>query len=216
MQIKLAGQRYAIEKRLANGEIQLKHVATETLLPKTETEIVKALFGGAAELLGENGEVETLQSRRQWSNVNDFEALDDADPRKREAIRRLRYIEGVQKARLINFGKCGYKLKPIIQRVSKEIRDGDTPSCVTVIRWVNIYSASGDDPRSLSPAFKARGRAEHHDRRRISGDAQTGRAVDRIIDDVINEHYLQLTRPTAQATYHLIRAHCRRESISRR
>ncbi|HXM51208.1 MAG TPA: hypothetical protein VN956_25415 [Pyrinomonadaceae bacterium] len=58
LQIKLSGQRYSIEKRLANGELQLKHLATETLCSKPEAEILKALFEGIAELLGANGEVE--------------------------------------------------------------------------------------------------------------------------------------------------------------
>lgn len=206
MQIKLSGQRYAIEKRLADGELQLKHLATEILTNKPETEILSALFEGAAELLGANGEVEILQARCQWSTVNDFEALDDLDPRKTEALRRLKYIEAVRKAPLTDFGKNAYRLKPIIERVSREIRDGNMPSCVTLSRWHKVYTGSGDDIRSLSPAFKARGRAKRHDRRRISGDLQTCKAVDRIIDEVINEHYLQKTRPTAQATYDLIKA----------
>lgn len=206
MQIKLAGQRFVIEKRFEAGDIQLRHVATETLTARPERDILKELFEGAAELLGTNGEVEMLQARREWSVVNDFEALDNADPRKREALRRLEYIEALRKAPLTDFGKNAYKLKPIIERVSKQIRDRNTPSAVTLSRWNKVYTVSGDDIRSLSPAFKARGGAKHHDRRRISGDVQTCKAVDRMIEDVINEHYLQKTRPTAQATYDLIKA----------
>jgi len=212
MQIKLSGQRFSIEKRLADGELQLKHLATEALTNKPEKEILNALFKGAAELLGADGEVESLKARRRWSTVNDFEALDHSDPRKREALRRLKYIEGVQKARLTDFGKNAHKLKPIIERVSKEVRDRNRPSCVTLSRWVKVYTASGDDIRSLSPAYKARGRAKHHDRRRISEDLQTCTAVDRIIDDVVNEHYLQPTRPNAQATYDLIGARIAQEN----
>lgn len=98
MQIKLSGQRFSIEKRLADGELQLKHLATEILTNKPEKEILNAVFEGAAELLGAKGEVEMLQARRQLSTVNDFEALDESDPRKREALRRLKYIEAVRKA----------------------------------------------------------------------------------------------------------------------
>lgn len=119
MHIKLSGQRFAIEKRLADGELQLKHLATETLTNKPETEILKALFEGAAELLGANGEVESLQARRLMTAVNDFEALDDSDRRKGEALRRLKYIEGARKARLTDFGKDAHKLKPIIDQVAK-------------------------------------------------------------------------------------------------
>src|SRR5437899_1661325 len=96
MQLKFAGQRYSIEERLADGELQLKHLATDTLLTKSEAEILNALFEGTAELLGANGEVENLQARRQWACVNDFQALDDSDPRKREALRRLKYVEGIR------------------------------------------------------------------------------------------------------------------------
>jgi putative transposase len=205
MQIKFAGQRYSIEKRLADDELQLKHLATETLSARPEADILKALFDGSAELLGANGEVETLQARRQWSNINDFEALDESDPRKREGLRRLKYIEGIRKARLKNFGKNAQNLKPIIERVGKAIRDPKPPSCVTAARWHKDYTAGGDDIRSLAPAFKARGRAKRQDRRRISEDLHTCKAVDQIIEEVINEHYLQKTRPTAQGTYDLIK-----------
>jgi putative transposase len=212
MQLKFAGQRYSIEKRLADDELQLKHIATEALTAKPEKEILKALFEGAAELLGTNGEAEVLLARRHWASVNDFEALDESDPRKREALRRLKYIEAVRKARLTDFGKNSHRLKPIIERVSSQIRDGNMPSCVTLARWNKVYTGSGDDIRSLPPAFKARGRAKRHDRRRISKDLQACNAVDRIIDEVINEHYLQKTRPTAQATYELIVARIAQEN----
>ncbi len=212
MQIKLAGQRYSIEKRLADGELQLKHLATEALTNQPEAEILSALFGGGAELMGANGEVETLQARLAWSTVNDFEALDESDPRKLEAQRRLKYIDAVRKARLTDFGKNAHKLKPFIQGVSEENHDSNPPTCVTLSRWEKAYTASGDDIRSLSPAYKARGRAKHHDRRRLSGDMQLCKAVDRIIEDVVNEHYLQKTRPTAQSTYDLIEARIAEEN----
>src|SRR2546430_576176 len=105
MHIKFAGQRYSIESRLSDADIQLKHLATETLLPKPEAEILEALFEGAAELLGANGEVETLQATRDSSIVNDFGALEDTDPRKREALRRLNYVDAIRKERLTDFGK---------------------------------------------------------------------------------------------------------------
>src|SRR5260370_23079070 len=115
-------------------------------------------------------------------------------------------MRGIQKARLTDFGKNARNLKPIVERVGKAIHDPCAPSCVTVSRWHKAYTAAGDDVRVLAPAYKARGRAKHNDLRRISEDVQTCQAVDKIIHDVINEHYLQLTRPKAQATYELISA----------
>lgn len=206
MHIKFVGQRYSIENRLSDGDIQLKHLASETLLAKPEPEILKALFEGTAELLGANREVETLLATRESSIVNDFGALEDTDPRKREALRRLNYVDAIRKERLTDFGKNASKLKPLVERISKAIQDANPPSCVTAYRWYKGYTAAGDDVRVLAPAYKARGRAKHTDRRRVSEDPQICRSVDKIIDDVISEHYLQLTRPSAEATYDLIAA----------
>ncbi len=212
MQIKFAGQRYSVAERLTDGELQLRHLATETLLAKPEAKILKALFEGVAELLGTNGGVENLQGRRQWSGVNDFEALEETDPRKREALRRSNYVQAMRKARLTDFGKNAEKLKPIIERVCKAIHDPSKPSCMTAYRWQKDYTASGDDIRVLAPAYKARGKARGHDKRRISSDGHACNVVDKIIDDVTREHYLQLTRPKAQCTYDLIVARISNEN----
>lgn len=206
MHIKLSGQDYRIEQRLEDGTLQLKHIASEACSAKSEQDIRKALFEGAAELLGTNGEAASLRSRCEQSCVNDFEALEDTDLRKREALRRLEYVKGIRKRRLTDFGKNACKLDPVIDEVSKAINDPESPTSVTLYRWYKDYTASGDDIRVLAPAYKARGKASENDGRRISDDLEICRAVEKIIDDVVNEHYLQTTRPTVESTYDLIEA----------
>jgi hypothetical protein len=212
MHIKIAGQEYNIEQRLPNGDLQLKHLASETFSAKPEAEIVKSIFDGAAELLGSNGEVTYLEKRRAESRVNDFAALEETDPRKKEAHRRLKYVNGIKKRGLTEFGKDGKNLKPVIDEVSKTFDDPRPPSCGTLSRWHRDYAASGDDIRALAPSYKARGRVSENDGRRISDDLATCQAVDKIIDDVIHEEYLSLTRPTVQFTYDLIVARIAQEN----
>src|SRR5438046_661237 len=105
MHFKLQGQEYSIEQRLSDGQLQLKHIATGTLSAKSDHDIVRALFEGAGELVGNNGEAAILETKRELSAVNDFEALEDSDPRKIEALRRLAYVEGICKSALTSFGK---------------------------------------------------------------------------------------------------------------
>jgi putative transposase len=212
MHVKLQGQEYSIAQRLSDGQIQLKHIATGTLSAKSDHDIVRALFEGVAELVGNNGEAAKLEARREWTGVNDFEALEDGDPRKTEALRRLGYVKAARKSGLTNFGKNAKNLKPVIEKVSKTIKDPKPPTCITVSRWHKTYTAAGDDIRALAPAFKARGKVSDNDGRRISDDLETCETVERIVDEVVKEHYLSLTRPTAQSTYDLIEARIRQEN----
>jgi|GEM_PF-422817 len=212
MHIKIGGQEYRIEQRLPNGDLQLKHLASETLSAKPEAEIIKSIFDGGATLLGSNGEVNHLEKRSAQSLVNDFAALEDTDPRKKEAHRKLKYIKGIRRQGITKFGKNDQNLRPVIDEVSKTIDDPYPPSCGSLARWHRDYRASGDDIRVLAPAYKARGRVGENDGRRISDDLATCQAVDKIIDDVIHEEYLSLTRPTVQFTYDLIVARIAQEN----
>ena len=64
----------------------------------------------------------------------------------------------------------------------------------------------------LAPAFKARGRARENDGRRISGDLEVCQAVEKIVDEVIREQYLQLTRATVKHTYEIVVARIAQEN----
>jgi putative transposase len=212
MHIKFTGQEYTIEQRLPNNDLQLKHVASETLLAKPESEVIQALFTEDAELLGDSSEVSYLRMRQTQSLVNDFSALDDNDLRKIEAKRRIKYIEEIRRQGVTEFGKNPEKVQLIIDKVSEAFGDSTPPSCVTLWRWNKDYTASGDDVRVLVPAYKGRGKTSENDRRKISDDLEVCLAVEKIIDDVICEEYLALTRPTVQATYESIVARIAQEN----
>lgn len=212
MHVKFAGQEYRIEQRLPNDELQLKHLATEMLTSKWESELIQAIFANEAELLGSSHEVSYLQMRQAKSLVSDFSALEDNDPRKFEAKRRLKYINEIRKQGLTAFGKNAEKLQPIIDKVKETIDDRNPPSRWSLRRWDKDYKASGEDVRVLVPAYKARGSASEHDGRRISGDLAKCRVVEKIIDEVVREEYLSLTRPTAQSAYDTIVARIAQEN----
>ncbi len=204
MRVKLAGQEHTIEQRLPSGELQLKHTVSGTMIATPESDIISALFGGEAELLGKNGEVDYLQTKLAESIVNNFEALDATDLRKIEALRRIKYVKEIKRRGITGFGKNAEALKALIRDIATVINDSRPPSCVTLWRWKREYEKSGDDIRVLAPAFKARGRASDNDGRRISDDLEVCQAVEKVVDEVIREQYLQLTRATVKHTYDIV------------
>ena len=212
MRVKLAGQEYTLEQRLPEGDLQLKHNASETLIAKSETELVTALFEGDAQLLGKNGEVNYLQTKLMQSIVSDFEALDDTDLRKIEALKRLKYIKEIKRRGITEFGKNADALDALIRDIARATNDPKPPCCSTLWRWHREYEKSGEDIRVLAPAFKARGMASDNDGRRISNDLDICQAVEKLIDEVIHEQYLQLTRATVQQTYDILVARIAQEN----
>jgi len=216
MRLKVAGQEYSLEQRLPDGNLQLKHTASETLIAKPENELVTALFEGDAELLGKNGEVDYLQTKLMQSLVSDFESLDAGDRRKIEALKRMNYVKEIKRRGITGFGKNAELLNALIRDIARATNDPKPPSCFTLWRWHREYRKSGEDIRVLVPAFKARGMAGDNDSRRISNDLDIHRAVARLIDDVIREQYLQLTRATVKQTYESVVARIAQENEFRR
>lgn len=212
MRLKLAGQEYALEQRLPDGNLQLKHTATKTLIAKPESELVTALFGGDAQLLGKNGEVDYLQTKLMQSIVSDFESLDAGDLRKIEALKRLNYVKEIKRRGITGFGKNAEALNALIRDIARAINDPKAPSCFTLWRWHREYKKSGEDIRVLAPAFKARGMVSDNDGRRISNDVEICLAVEKLIDEVIREQYLQPTRATVQQTYDILVARIAQEN----
>jgi putative transposase len=212
MRLKLAGQEYSLEQRLPDGNLQLKHTASETLIAKPESELVISLFGGDAELLGKNGEVDFLQTKLMQSIVSDFESLDTGDLRKIEALKRLTYVKEIRRRGITGFGKNAETLNALIRDVACVTNDPKPPSCFTLWRWHREYKRSGEDIRVLAPAFKARGMAGDNDGRRICNDVEICQAVERLIDEVIREQYLQPTRATVKETYDILVARITQEN----
>jgi len=212
MRLKIAGQEYSLEQRSPDGNLQLKHTASEMLVAKPENELVTALFEGDAELLGKNGEVDYLQTKLMQSIVSDFESLDAGDLRKIEALKRIKYVKEIKRRGITGFGKNAEALSALIRDIARATNDPKPPSCFTLWRWHREYKRSGEDIRVLAPAFKARGMASDNDGRRISNDVETCQAVEKLIGEVIREQYLQLTRATVHQTHEILRARIAQEN----
>lgn len=150
MRLKIAGQEYSLEQRLPDGNLQLKHSASETLIAKPESELVTALFGGDVQLLGQNSEVDYLQTRLLQSIVSDFEALEPTDLRKLEALRRIKYVKEIKRKGITEFGKNAEALEPLIKDIARAINDPQPPCCTTLLRWHSQYERSGEDSCSCS------------------------------------------------------------------
>jgi hypothetical protein len=106
-------------------------------------------------LIGAGNEGRVLRDALAQSRVSDLTLLDDCDPLKVEALRRLHYVQAVfdERPRF----RTQETLSPIIERISEQIKDENPPSWTTLKRWSRIYERSGEDVRALVPAIKARG-----------------------------------------------------------
>ena len=193
MHIIYGGRESTIEQRLPSGELQLKDIITEEYRSISEKVLVDALFTGGAELIGEAREYEHLKEKQEHTYISDLSALDDSDPRKVMAKRRLAYVIAITKADIAKFTKDS--LSPIIDTVAKETGDPSPPSHWSAYRWLKEYLVAGEDARAVVPATKAQGNRT----RKIGKNNEHCATVLKIIDVVIREEYLSLERPTVEA-----------------
>ncbi len=208
MQLKLRGREYVIEKRLPDGTIRIKDIVTDERSAMPEQELVEAVFGNGAELLGHNRNQDVLKERLQKTKVCDIGVLKEDDPRRKELGRRISYVRAVETARL---GKLTREtLVPVINKVATAIADSSRPSISTVCRWLHFYRESGNDVRALVPATKARGnrRRRFFGRRIKNGELRNdpkaqerASKVAELLDQAIDEVYLKDQRFTVQAVH---------------
>jgi putative transposase len=208
MQLKLRGREFVIEKRLPDGTIRIKDIVTEERSAMPEQELVEAVFGNGAELLGHYRNQDVLKERLQKTGICDIGVLKDDDPRRKELDRRFSYVRAVIKARLDKYTE--ETLEPIIQKVATVIGDAKPPSVGTLCRWLRFYHESGNDVRALVPATKARGNRQRRffGRRIKNGELRNdpraqGRAtkIAELLDQAVDEVYLNNQRFTIQAVY---------------
>jgi putative transposase len=208
MQLTLRGREYVIEKRLPDKQIRIKDILTDQRTALGEQELADALFGGEAQLLGHDRNQDALRERLSKTKVSDISCLKEGDPRKKELVRRIAYVEAVQAARLDK--RTEETLQPIINKVAASICDDDPPSVSTLCRWLRFHEMSGGDVRALVPATKARGNRTRRffGRRAAKGELKNSlqakeRAtkVAELLDGAIDEVYLTDQRFTVQAVY---------------
>lgn len=208
MQLKLRGREYVIEKRLPDGSIRIKDIITDERSAMPEQELIEAIFGNNAELLGHDRNQDVLKERLKKTGACDIACLKDDDPRRTELQRRISYVKAIEVAGVKI--RTAAALRPIIERVAGAIHDSKTPSVSTVRRWIIFYEASGKDVRSLVPATKARGNRQRrfYGQRLSKGDfkndpkaQERANKIAELLENSIDEVYLKDQRFTVEAVY---------------
>src|SRR5262249_60766989 len=198
-----------IEQTLPDGRLGLKDLLSGESSAIEHRELVKDLFEGKIELLGDDSQTATLKSHLQITRISDLSQLADDSPLRIEIFRRSHYVNRVL-ADCPN-GRNKESLKRVIRIVSGLIEDPHPPSWRTLYRWLHDYQTAGGDTRALAPAHRARGNRSP----KISGtkprladdrDYEKARAVNALIDQVIRTKYLSASRPTISSAYQFLQA----------
>jgi hypothetical protein len=156
------GREFIIEGPLPDDQLKIKDTFTDVCSARTTADLLEDLFAGRLELIGAGNEGKVLRDALAQSQVSDLTLLNDSDPLKVEALRRLQYVQAVFDER--PSVRTQETLSPIIKRISEQIKDENPPSWTTLKRWSRIYERSGEDVRALVPAIKARGKRSGADR----------------------------------------------------
>jgi len=198
MKIHWNGFEFQIEERLSDGHLKLLNRYNNERRLVDEMELVEANNNGSLKVLGCNNETGNLEEKMRQNRVYDFTALDDDDPRKKEASRKYRYVK-----ELISNKKSGFsdqEIAKIIGKVSK-LTDDPMPPCVrTLRRWKDLFIDSGEDIRVLAGAGKSKGNRN----RKFSPDTGINLEMLKIINNCIDEVYLTLQQQPIQAVVDLV------------
>jgi putative transposase len=204
MRFEQRGREFVIEGPLPNDQLKIKDKVTGVCSARTTADLLEDLFAGRLELIGDGDEGRVLREALTARRVSDLTLLDDGNPLKAEALRRLHYVRAVFDER--PRARTRETLSPIIKWVSGQIKDENPPSWSTLKRWSRIYERSGEDVRVLVPAIKARGNRRAKYSGRIveafsAEDQQKARQVAQIVDETIRVKYLRLERPSVTSVH---------------
>jgi putative transposase len=198
------GREFIIEGPLPDDQLKIKDTFTDVCSARTTADLLEDLFAGRLELIGAGSEGKVLRDALAQRRVSDLTLLDDGDPLKVEALRRLHYVQAVfdERPRV----RTRETLSPIIKRISEQIKDENPPSWTTLKRWSRIYERSGEDVRVLVPAIKARGNRRAKYSGRVietfsAEDQQKAKEVAQIVDETIRVKYLRLERPSVTSVH---------------
>jgi len=197
MHVEFRGREYVVEERLPNDDLRLRDLALNESKPVPESELINALFEGDFEFLGDSSV--TLAQRKIFrAFVDDFNMLEDDDKRKIEAKRRYAYVKALDEIATLGFSR--EKVEPLVKRVHQEIEDPKRkPHWKTVCYgWHVQWLVSGKDLRALIPHYEECGNTEPRfcaTRKRegeefSEDERQRAKEVKKIVNDVIQEHYL--------------------------
>jgi len=215
------GREYVIDKRLPNGNLQLRDIAINSFRSEAELCLIDAWFDGQLEFMGD-AKTTVAQRKAASEFINDLSALEDDDPRKQELRRRYSYLRPI--IELISQGVVRIKqeiLEPLITKVHETINDKKhAPNWKTVYYgWYRTLIIT-DDIRALAPQYKKRG---NFTRKFCGGrknkyserDREKAKRLAEIVDDVIEEKYLSRQRLTVAAVYEELRGRIADENLYR-
>ena len=186
LHLRIHGQEYSVEERLANGEVKLNNLLTNVCSTLKETVLNQLLFKGELQFLNSNGSKVEQFKEKKLSN-SDFTQL--PEKLREEAKRKHCYVSKVLE--LTPDKQTAKTLKPIIAQVSEEINDSKSPSWSTLYRWYKNYLVSGQDIRSLVPFHSEKGNRQS----RLHPEVQ------QIIQDAIEQVYLNPTQADGADVY---------------
>lgn len=173
---------YTIESRLRNGDIQLRDVILNTYMAKPEITLVDALFDGNLRFFNDG----YIQKKAAKLLSSEFSELPEKE--RSEAKRRYRYIAEIQTRNIRSF--TAEKLEPVIKAVVKRSKDHKPPSWLTLKRWFDRYMSSGENIRSLVPLS-----------RHVTRKRQILPGAEKVMNDVINELYMNEQRNSGNSVY---------------
>lgn len=197
MHLELQGREYVIEERLPNGDLRLRDIAINESKSFEEKELVNSLFDGRLVFLGDN-QTTAVQRKGAELFVDDFNMLEEDDPRKKEARRRWAYVRAIVDSKLTKPNTT--ELALLIEHVHRETHDSKkAPYWKNVYYgWYMSYIKSGEDIRVLLPRYKKRGNTgrKFSAGRKFNGQTYSekeralAKEVANIVDEIINEEYL--------------------------
>src|SRR6266705_1467438 len=156
MHFRWLGREYVVKESLPDGQLRLLDIAFNESRAEPYDALVKALYAGELEFLGDTRNTR-IQRKQAERFVDDFTMLDNSDPRKLEAKRRLAYVTAVADANLDRF--CAETVNPIIDRVHAEINDKKPrPHWKTVVyTYLHRWERCNRDIRALGADFHKQG-----------------------------------------------------------
>ncbi|MFL6333053.1 MAG: Mu transposase C-terminal domain-containing protein [Pyrinomonadaceae bacterium] len=231
----LLGREYVIEKRLIDRSIQIKDVALNEYLTVKEDELIDRLFDGSMEFVTVREHSSHVNRKSLEFVVEELSLLDDADPKqrkkkeklKKETKRKYRYVSEVLSQKVVK--RTHDSLRPIIDKVKKEVKDPSPPSWLTLRLWVIAFMNSGEDICVLVPRESKKGNKKpkfgyrrgavitgNGKRKFTADDEERAKLVEEIIRQAINDVYLNDERHSKQEVADEAEARVRADNRHRR
>jgi putative transposase len=210
MHFRWLGREYVVKETLPDSRLRILDIAFNESRGEAYADLVQALYAGELEFLGKTQDTQ-IQRKQAERFVDDFTMLDDSDPRKLEAKRRLAYVTAVAGANLDRF--CAETVNPIIDGVHAKVNDQKPkPHWKTVVyTYLRRWERCNRDIRALGADFQKQGNRSAKivgaGNRKRKGDSYStveklkAREVDQIIEREI-ERLLQRGKKVSISEVH--------------